>query len=88
MNLKQKIKNECEKDNQLAAKLSKIAGYEKVNGFYKFINTPEKEMDNLGGLINIVKSLFPDNEEQLLSDYFLSLDPNKNVLDNLLNTLI
>ncbi|MGG1363604.1 AimR family lysis-lysogeny pheromone receptor [Bacillus velezensis] len=77
MNLKQMIKNECEKDNQLAAKLSKIAGYEKVNGFYKFINTPEKEMDNLGGLINIVKSLFPDNEEQLLSDYFLSLDPNK-----------
>nr|MDH3075729.1 AimR family lysis-lysogeny pheromone receptor [Bacillus velezensis]MDH3135661.1 AimR family lysis-lysogeny pheromone receptor [Bacillus velezensis] len=77
MNLKQMIKNECEKDNQLAAKLSKIAGYEKVNGFYKFINTPEKEMDNLGGLINIVKSLFPDKEEQLLSDYFLSLDPNK-----------
>ncbi|ASZ03934.1 MULTISPECIES: AimR family lysis-lysogeny pheromone receptor [Bacillus] len=77
MNLKQMIKNECEKDNQLAAKLSKIAGYKKVNGFYKFINTPEKEMDNLGGLINIVKSLFPDNEEQLLSDYFLSLDPNK-----------
>ena len=59
MNLKQMIKNECEKDNQLAAKLSKIAGYEKVNGFYKFINTPEKEMDNLGGLINIVKGLTP-----------------------------
>ncbi|MCY9416124.1 hypothetical protein MOF50_05555 [Bacillus inaquosorum] len=65
MKLKQMIKNECEKDNQLAARLAKLAGYEKVNGFYKFVNTPEKEMENIEGLINIVKSLFPDNEKQL-----------------------
>ncbi|MCY7768112.1 AimR family lysis-lysogeny pheromone receptor [Bacillus inaquosorum] len=77
MKLKQMIKNECEKDNQLAARLAKLAGYEKVNGFYKFVNTPEKEMENIEGLINIVKSLFPDNEKQLLSEYFLELDPNK-----------
>ncbi|MCY7757830.1 MULTISPECIES: AimR family lysis-lysogeny pheromone receptor [Bacillus] len=77
MKLKQMIKNECEKDNQLATRLAKLAGYEKVNGFYKFVNTPEKEMENIEGLINIVKSLFPDNEKQLLSEYFLELDPNK-----------
>ncbi|MCY7919105.1 MULTISPECIES: AimR family lysis-lysogeny pheromone receptor [Bacillus subtilis group] len=77
MKLKQMIKNECEKDNQLAARLAKLAGYEKVNGFYKFVNTPEKEMENLGGLLKVVKNLFPDSEEQLLSEYFLELDPNK-----------
>ncbi|XOT29333.1 AimR family lysis-lysogeny pheromone receptor [Bacillus subtilis subsp. subtilis] len=77
MKLKQMIKNEYEKDNQLAARLAKLAGYEKVNGFYKFVNTPDKEMDNLGGLIKIVKSLFSEKEEQLLGEYFLQLDPNK-----------
>ncbi len=38
MNLKQMIKNECEKDNQLAAKLSKIAGMVFTNS-----STPQRK---------------------------------------------
>jgi hypothetical protein len=75
-NLKQMIKNELEKDKSLAAKLAQVAGLANPTPIYKFVNEPEREMDNFNGLLSIVKYLFLDKEREILGDYIKELDPN------------
>ncbi|MDM5298116.1 AimR family lysis-lysogeny pheromone receptor [Bacillus pumilus] len=77
MNIKLYIKNKCEDDSSLAMKLAKIAGYSDRTGLYKFLNSSNKEMDDLNNLINLVREIDQDREIELISDYITTLDPNK-----------
>jgi tetratricopeptide (TPR) repeat protein len=75
-NLKQMIKNELDKDKGLAIKLAQVAGLANPSPLYKFLNEPEREMNDFRGLLEIVKYLFMDREKEIMHDYILTLDPN------------
>ncbi|MES9681275.1 AimR family lysis-lysogeny pheromone receptor, partial [Bacillus safensis] len=77
MNLKTYIKNKCEDDSSLAMKLAKIAGYSDRTGLYKFLNSSNKEMDDLSNLINLVREVDQEREIEMISTYITTLDPNK-----------
>ncbi|APJ11058.1 AimR family lysis-lysogeny pheromone receptor [Bacillus safensis] len=77
MNLKTYIKNKCENDSSLAMKLAKIAGYSDRTGLYKFLNSSNKEMDDLSNLINLVREVDQEREIEIISTYITTLDPNK-----------
>jgi hypothetical protein len=74
--LKQMIKNELDKDKGLATKLAQVAGLANPSPLYKFLNEPEREMNDFRGLLEIVKYLFMDREKEIMHDYILTLDPN------------
>jgi hypothetical protein len=74
--LKQMIKNELDKDKGLATKLAQVAGLANPSPLYKFLNEPEREMNDFRGLLEIVKYLFMDREKEIMKDYILTLDPN------------
>jgi hypothetical protein len=75
-NLKLMLKNELEGDKSLATKLAQVVGLANPTPIYKFVNEPEREMDNFNGLLSIVKFLFPDREKEIMTDYCMTLDPN------------
>jgi len=77
MKLKQLIKNELEKDKTLAGKLAEKAGYKNATPIYKFLNEEEREMEDMLALVIIVKELFPDQEEEIMTEYCQTLKPNK-----------
>jgi hypothetical protein len=77
LNLKQLIKNELEKDKTLATKLAKIAGYKNPTPLYKFLNDPDREVQNFNTLVKIVRELFQDREFEIMNEYCRTLDPNK-----------
>ncbi|MEM5028919.1 AimR family lysis-lysogeny pheromone receptor [Priestia sp. WB3] len=77
MNLKTFIKNKCEEDQALALKLAQAAGYAQRSGLYRFLNSSEKEMDNLQGVIDMVRLIAPNEELLYMSEYIMTLDPNK-----------
>nr|WP_051056713.1 AimR family lysis-lysogeny pheromone receptor [Bacillus sonorensis] len=77
LELKSLLKNKCEEERGLEKELAKIAGYSNSSGFHQFIFNDKKEMDNIQGLINVVQRVSPDNEFELMSEYILTLDPNK-----------
>ncbi|WP_144459139.1 AimR family lysis-lysogeny pheromone receptor [Bacillus pumilus] len=77
MNLKTFIKNKCEEDQALALKLAQAAGYAQRSGLYRFLNSSEKEMDNLQGVIDMVRLIAPNEEFLHMSEYIMTLDPNK-----------
>ncbi|PCK15507.1 hypothetical protein CEY02_20540 [Bacillus pumilus] len=77
MNLKLYIKNKCENDSSLAMKLAKIAGYSDRTGLYKFLNSSNKEMDDISSLINLIRAIDQDREIEIITEYITTLDPNK-----------
>ncbi|KRT92723.1 AimR family lysis-lysogeny pheromone receptor [Bacillus glycinifermentans] len=77
LELKRLLKNKCEEERGLEKELAKIAGYSNSSGFHQFIFNEKKEMDNIQGLIDVVQRVSPDNEFELMSEYILTLDPNK-----------
>lgn len=74
--LKQMLKNEMDKDETFATKISKVAGYSKPSGFYRFLNDDEKEFKDFNKLINIVTTAFPERESEIMDSYIRTLKPN------------
>jgi tetratricopeptide (TPR) repeat protein len=70
------IKNELDKDKGLATKLAQVAGLANPSPLYKFLNEPDREMNDFKGLLEIVRYLFMDREKEIMHDYTLTLDPN------------
>jgi hypothetical protein len=65
-------------DNQprgYAEILAPIAGYAKGGGLKKPLRDEKKEFDNFNGLVNLVKFLFPNDEQKLMAEYSKTLDP-------------
>lgn len=75
-NLKQMIKNELDKDKGLATKLAQVAGLANPSPLYKFLNEPDRELYDFGGLLAIVRYLFLDREKELMEAYIKTLSPN------------
>lgn len=75
--LKQMIKNEFDKDRGLSKKIAKIAGYKNPTPLYKFLNEPDRELDNFYSLLKIVRELFPEREYELMDKYLRTVDPKK-----------
>jgi tetratricopeptide (TPR) repeat protein len=76
MSLKMKLKNMFEENRGLAGEISKKIGLSNATSLSKFVNLPEREMDSFNNLLSLVKELF-NNEKQIMSEYILTLDPNK-----------
>lgn len=74
--MKTLIKNEIEKDKSLTTKLAYIGGFKNATPLYKFLNEPDREMDNLMSLVKIVEYLFDDRSTDILSEYFRRVNPN------------
>lgn len=79
LELKRLLKNKCEEERGLEKELASVAGYSNSSGFHQFIFNDKKEMDNIQGLIDVVQRVSPDNEFELMSEYILTLDPNKSL---------
>ncbi|KAA6452656.1 AimR family lysis-lysogeny pheromone receptor [Bacillus swezeyi] len=77
LELKRLLKNKCEEERGLEKELAQIAGYSNSSGFHHFISNEKKEMDNIQGIIDVIQRVSPDNEFELMSEYILTLDPNK-----------
>jgi hypothetical protein len=75
--LKQLIKNKLEDDKTLANKLAQLAGFANATPIYKFLNEPNRELNDFQSLLIIVRELFPDQEYELLDEYLRQVDPNK-----------
>jgi hypothetical protein len=76
MSLKVKIKNRFEEDRGLALQVATKAGFKNATPLYKFVNEIDREMDNFNSLLIVVRELF-DNELQEMTEYIMTLDPNK-----------
>lgn len=68
--------NENER-NSFKDKMGKLAGYANYSGLYKFLTEPQRDIKDFNGLLNIVRYLFLDIKNELMSSYILTLDPNK-----------
>lgn len=75
--LKQMIKNKLEDNKGLAEKIAEKAGFSNTSPLNKFINDPDREMENFNSLLIVIKELFGDREFELMSEYVMTLDPNK-----------
>lgn len=74
--LKLKIKNMFDENRGLAGELAKKIGLSNATPLYKFVNDPDREMDNFNCLLTLVRELF-DDEKKIMGEYILTLDPNK-----------
>lgn len=77
LTLKQRTLNVCEDQRGIAEELAKIAGYSTGTALMKILRDEKKEFAKFYGLVKIVRHLFPEDEKQLMSEYALTLDPNK-----------
>jgi hypothetical protein len=79
LTLKQMILNKCEEERGLAVELAAIGGYSSGSALLKILKDEKKEFAKFYGLIKIVRHLFPDQEKEVMSQYALALDPNKQI---------
>ncbi|MBD1379138.1 AimR family lysis-lysogeny pheromone receptor [Metabacillus arenae] len=75
--LKQMLKNKFDENRGLLKEVSIEAGLSSSSALTKFLDKPEKELEDFSVLVFIVKRLFPDREYQLITEYSLTLDPKK-----------
>jgi hypothetical protein len=75
--LKQMLLNACEQERGLAVELAEIAGYSSGSSFMKVLKDEKKEFAKFYGLLKVVRHQFPNKEKELMTDYALTLDPNK-----------
>ncbi|AZV43629.1 hypothetical protein BAOM_3020 [Peribacillus asahii] len=76
-NLKKYIRDLQSKDHTLLSKLAEIAGHTSTSPIIKWLDNPHRELDNFCSLLLIVRHLFPQKENEIMSRYSLLLDPNK-----------
>jgi hypothetical protein len=77
LTLKQMIINRCEEERGLACKLAEIGGYSSGSALLKILKDEKKEFAKFYGLVKIVRHLFPDQEKEIMAEYALTLDTNK-----------
>jgi hypothetical protein len=87
--LKQLILDEINKGKRgYAEEIAKISGsYSSGSNLKKVLINPDKEFDNLNGLIKIVKYLFGDDEKKLMEQYSKEIDPNNKCARHMLEYL-
>jgi len=86
--LKQMILNVIEQSPRgYAEELAKIAGYANGSGLKKPLTKEEKEFDNLDGLVQLVRHLFPDQERALIEEFSMTLDVNNKLARYMLEYL-
>ncbi|TCI99579.1 hypothetical protein E0Y62_27295, partial [Cytobacillus praedii] len=74
--LYQKILNKLDEQRGLSEELALISGYKNGQALRKALRE-QREFGSFNGLVKLVQELFPNEENQLLSEYALTLDPNK-----------
>lgn len=78
LTLKQRILNELDNGEKgLSDKIAKLAGYSSGSALRKVLMDEKKEFGKFYGLIKVVQALFPKEEIKLMSEYALTVDPNK-----------
>jgi tetratricopeptide (TPR) repeat protein len=87
LTLKQMIINKCEEVRGLAGILAEIGDYSSGSALLKILKDEKKEFAKFYGLIKIVRHLFPDQEKELMEQYALTLDPNKQTARTMLEYL-
>ena len=76
--LKQRILNELDNGEKgLSDKIAKLAGYSSGSALRKVLTDDKKEFGKFYGLVKVVRELFPQEEKQLMGEYALTVDPNK-----------
>lgn len=74
--LYQKILNKLDEQRGLSEELAPISGYKSGQALRKALKE-QREFGSFNGLVKLVQEIFPNEENQLLSEYALTLDPNK-----------
>ncbi|WP_137743346.1 AimR family lysis-lysogeny pheromone receptor [Robertmurraya siralis] len=74
--LYQQILNKLDEERGLADQYCTIAGYKNGNALRKSLRE-NREFGSFQGLVNLVQELFPNDEKQLMAEYAMTLDPNK-----------
>lgn len=74
--LYQKILNKLDEERGLADQYCTVAGYKNGNALRKSLRE-NREFGSFQGLVNLVQELFPNDEKQLMAEYAMTLDPNK-----------
>jgi len=74
--LKQMMDNKFKDDTGLAVRAAKIKGINQPQKLYKFVSGETKEIDNLDAMLELVEFLFPNNHEEVFTEYCNDLDPN------------
>lgn len=74
--LYQKILNKLDEQRGLSEELALISGYKNGQALRKALRE-QREFGSFNGLVKLVQELFPNEENQLLSEYALTLDTNK-----------
>jgi tetratricopeptide (TPR) repeat protein len=78
LTLKQMILNELDKGERgYSEQLATIAGYSSGSALRKVLHDEKKEFEKFAALVRVVEELFPNDVKSLLSEYALTLDPNK-----------
>lgn len=69
----------CIEDKQrgYSEQLATIGGYSSGSALRKVLLDDKKEFEKFAGLIRIVEELFPEDAKSIMSEYALTLDPNK-----------
>lgn len=75
--VKQLIIKECEDKIGLDVKLAEMAGFPTPMSFITFLQDDQQELEDLNGLIRIVRYLFPNAEFEIMTLYALHVNPNK-----------
>jgi tetratricopeptide (TPR) repeat protein len=76
--LKLKIKNMFDENRGLAGEIAKKIGLSNATPLYKFVNDPDREMDNFNCLLTLVREMF-DDEKKIMTEYIKTIDPNKSI---------
>ncbi|MEC3668330.1 AimR family lysis-lysogeny pheromone receptor [Bacillus velezensis] len=70
------MRKDLENDKSLMSKWATVAGLKNPNPLYDFLNHDGKTFNEFSSLVNIVKSQYPERENELMKDYCAHLDPN------------
>ncbi|WP_425203687.1 AimR family lysis-lysogeny pheromone receptor [Priestia megaterium] len=78
--LKQMMKNKFDDDMGLAVRAAKIKGINQPQKLYKFASGETKEIDDLDALLEVIKFIFPNDYEEIFTEYCNDLEPNNQLI--------
>ncbi len=77
VDLKNLIKNNLENSPHIANELLKLTTIRNKARLYRFLQSPDCEIDCFDSILKMVRHLFPDQEFEIMDAYIRTLDPNQ-----------
>ncbi|TDQ39779.1 AimR family lysis-lysogeny pheromone receptor [Aureibacillus halotolerans] len=75
--LKTAIQNKIQESPETIHRLTPLLQSKNEEELLRFVEDPKDELEDFHALLKIIRTLFPERERELMEDYCLNLDPEK-----------